>query len=76
MFSVDGKGWVMREWSDDVRLGMMSEWSPCSFVELIGRASEVEAGLSRVAARLHGRSRREGPIVAPEGCPEGLMDQW
>lgn len=48
-FSVEGSGWVIREWSDDVRLGMIRLWSP----------------LSRVGGRspVRGRRLNEGAIV-------------
>ena len=63
MLSVDGKGWVIREWREDVRLGMMSEWSPWSLVDDTGRSWVVEPGLSLVWGRFQGLSRREGPMV-------------
>jgi hypothetical protein len=36
MFKVEGIGWVMRECSDDVRLGTTSEFSPSPRV--VGRS--------------------------------------
>ena len=40
MLSVDGIGWVMREWSEEVRLGMMRDESIWSLVA--GRLSRVD----------------------------------
>ena len=55
-------GWVMREWREEVLLGIMSEWSASPLVAVEGRSCCVEAGLSRVVGR-KARSRREGAMV-------------
>jgi hypothetical protein len=50
-FNVEGRGWVILEWSDEVRLGMIRLWSPLSLV----------GGRSRSLVR--GRRLSEGAIV-------------
>lgn len=60
--SVEGIGWVMRECSDEVRLGMVSEGSPWSVVP----------GRSRVDGRMKdGWSLRVGDMAAVERSPGG-----
>ena len=49
-FNVEGSGWVIRECSDEVRLGMMRLWSVLSLVG--GRSS-----------RVRGRRVKDGAIV-------------
>lgn len=51
----------MREWREDVRLGIIKECSPWSLV----------AGLSDCLSRVRGRTK-EGPIVVDEGLSERL----
>ena len=58
MFRVDGMGWVIREWRDEVRLGMMRLVSPWSRV--LGRASRsLVRGREKEACVLN-----EGAIVS------------
>jgi hypothetical protein len=58
MLRVDGMGWVMRECSDDVRLGTTSEFSPSPRV----------VGRSRVDGRTKDEwSLKDGPIVTVYG---------
>lgn len=45
--SVEGIGWVIREWSEEVRLGIIRECSPWSLV----------AGLSDCLSRVRGRTK-------------------
>ena len=55
--SCDGIGWVMREWSDEVRLGITSELSPW-----VG-------GRSRVEGRTNTEwSRSDGPMLPLSRC--------
>lgn len=59
---MEGIGWVMRECSDEVRLGMVSEGSPWSVVP----------GRSRVDGRMKdGWSLRVGDMAAVERSPGG-----
>ena len=57
MLSVDGMGCVIREWREEVRLGIMRECSPRSRV----------VGLSRSPFRVRGRGEKvslsEGPML-------------
>lgn len=57
MLSVDGMGCVIREWREEVRLGIMRECSPWSRV----------VGLSRSPFRVRGRGEKvslsEGPML-------------
>lgn len=50
-FKVEGSGWVILEWRDEVRLGMMRLWSALS---LVG---------GRSLAPVRGRRLREGAIA-------------
>lgn len=49
-FNVEGSGWVIREWREDVRLGIMRLWSVLSLVG--GRSS-----------RVRGRRVKDGAMV-------------
>ena len=60
-FRVDGRGWVMRECSDEVRLGMMRLWSALS---LVG---------GRSLAPVRGRKLKEGAIAADS---TSVLSSW
>ncbi len=47
-------GWVMREWRDEVLLGMTSEWSMCSLVEGRSPRSLVEGRIKDEWSRSDG----------------------
>ena len=48
MLNAEGMGCVIREWREEVRLGIINECSPCSRV----------AGLSRSPFRVRGRGEK------------------